>query len=99
MVWADADVWEQRTASTLGAKVLKMEAACSCKTLVSTYKLTRHCNPEHQHRHLHRRENLESHVTYFNNINVQTILFSHNCLRLRYGSLRTGMEQNSVIDA
>jgi hypothetical protein len=32
---------------------LKIEAACSSKTLVSAYKSTLHCNPEDQHQHLH----------------------------------------------
>jgi hypothetical protein len=33
-----------------------------CETSVSTYKPTRHYNPEDQHRHLHRCENLKSHI-------------------------------------
>jgi hypothetical protein len=38
---------------------LDMEAVCSSETLVSTYKSTRRYNP---HRHLHRRENLKTHM-------------------------------------
>jgi hypothetical protein len=37
-------------------------ASCSIETLVSTYKSTWRHKPE-QHRHLHRRENLRSHVS------------------------------------
>jgi hypothetical protein len=33
--------------------LLKMEAVCSCETLVSTYKSTMHYNPENQHQHHH----------------------------------------------
>jgi hypothetical protein len=32
------------------------------RMLVSTYKSTRHYNPEEQHWHLHHRENLKSHA-------------------------------------
>jgi hypothetical protein len=39
---------------------LKMETACFSEMLVCTYKSTRLCNPEGQHQHLHRRENLKS---------------------------------------
>jgi hypothetical protein len=41
---------------------LKMEAVCSSKTLVCIYKSSRLYNPKHQHRHLHHRENLKSHI-------------------------------------
>jgi hypothetical protein len=43
---------------------LKMEAVCSSETLVSTYESTRCCNTEDQHRHRHRRENFQSHITF-----------------------------------
>jgi hypothetical protein len=36
-----------------------MEAVCSPETLVSTYNATQRYNPEDQHGHLHRRENLK----------------------------------------
>jgi hypothetical protein len=39
-----------------------MEAVCSSETLVSTYKFTWHYNPKDQNRHLHRRDNLKSHI-------------------------------------
>jgi hypothetical protein len=44
---------------------LKMETVCSSETLVSTYKSTcpRRYNPEDKHRHLHRRENHDSHIS------------------------------------
>jgi hypothetical protein len=41
---------------------LKMEEECFSETLASTDKSTRRYNPEDQHRHLHRRENLRSHM-------------------------------------
>jgi hypothetical protein len=47
---------------TLCGLQLKMEAVCSSETLVSTFKSTWHYNPEDQHRHLHRRENLRSRI-------------------------------------
>jgi hypothetical protein len=34
------------------------EVVCSSETLISTYKSTRRYNPEDQHRHLHRREDI-----------------------------------------
>jgi hypothetical protein len=40
----------------------KMETVCFSETSVSTYKTARRHNPEEQHRHLHRRENLKSHI-------------------------------------
>jgi hypothetical protein len=46
----------------LGSLGQKMEAVCSSKTLISTYKSTRRYNPEDQHRHPHRRENVISHT-------------------------------------
>jgi hypothetical protein len=42
------------------ASGMNMEAVCFSATLVSTDKSTRRYNPEDQHRHLHRRENLKS---------------------------------------
>jgi hypothetical protein len=49
---------------------LNIEAVCSSETFVSTYKFIRRYNPADQQRHLHRRENVESHnrlgsVAYF----------------------------------
>jgi hypothetical protein len=44
------------------SSALKMEAVCSSETMISTYKSTRRHNPEEQHRHLHRRENLISYL-------------------------------------
>jgi hypothetical protein len=42
-----------------------METVCSSETLVSTYESTWRHNPEEQHQHLHRRENLKiSHSHY-----------------------------------
>jgi hypothetical protein len=41
-----------------------MAEVCSSDTLVSTCKSTRRYNPENQHRHLHRWENLECHITH-----------------------------------
>jgi hypothetical protein len=41
---------------------LKMEAVSSSKTLVSTYKFTRHYNPEDHHEYLHHHKNLRSHA-------------------------------------
>jgi hypothetical protein len=38
-----------------------METVCFSETLVSTYKFTPCYNPQDQHRHFHRRENLKSH--------------------------------------
>jgi hypothetical protein len=38
-----------------------METVCFSETLLSTYESTRRHNPEEQHRHPHRRENLRSH--------------------------------------
>jgi hypothetical protein len=43
------------------SSALKMETVCSSETLVSTFKSTRRNNPEDQHHHLHRSENLKSH--------------------------------------
>jgi hypothetical protein len=40
---------------------LKMEIVCFSETLVSAYESTQRQNPEEQHRHPHRRENLKSH--------------------------------------
>jgi hypothetical protein len=37
-------------------------AVCSSETLVSTFKFIRRYNPKDQYRHLHRRENLKSHI-------------------------------------
>jgi hypothetical protein len=42
---------------------LKMETVFFSEKLVSTYVSTRRYNPE-EHRHLHRRENLKSHISY-----------------------------------
>jgi hypothetical protein len=39
-----------------------METACFFATMVCTYKSTWRYNPEDQHRHIHRRENLKSHI-------------------------------------
>jgi hypothetical protein len=39
-----------------------MEAVCSSKTFVPTYKSTRRYNPGDQHRHRHSRENFRSHI-------------------------------------
>jgi hypothetical protein len=47
---------------------LKMEAVCSSETLVSTYKPIRRFNPYDQQRHIHRLENLKSHIA------MQTVL-------------------------
>jgi hypothetical protein len=44
----------------LNTSALKMETVCSSKMLVFAYQSTRRYNPEHQHRDLHRRENLKS---------------------------------------
>jgi hypothetical protein len=41
-----------------------METLCFSEMLVSTYKSTRRHNPEDQHRHLHRRENLKFHIEF-----------------------------------
>jgi hypothetical protein len=41
---------------------LKMEAILSSEALVSTFKSTRRHYPQYQHRNLHRRENLGSHL-------------------------------------
>jgi hypothetical protein len=41
---------------------VKMEAVCSPETLVPTDKCTRCNSPEDQHRHLHRRQILKSHM-------------------------------------
>jgi hypothetical protein len=38
----------------------KMETACFSETSVSTYESTWYHNPEEEHQHLHRRENLKS---------------------------------------
>jgi hypothetical protein len=43
---------------------LKMDTVYSLETFVSTYKCSRRCNSEDQHRHLHRRVNLKSHIKY-----------------------------------
>jgi hypothetical protein len=43
-----------------GLAALKMEAVYFSKTLVSTWKSKLRYNPEEQHRHFHRRENLKS---------------------------------------
>jgi hypothetical protein len=43
------------------SSALKMEVVRPPGKLVYTYKSIRHSNPEYQHRHLHRRENLTSH--------------------------------------
>jgi hypothetical protein len=37
------------------------ETVCFSETLVSSYESTRRQNPEQQHRHPHRHENLKSH--------------------------------------
>jgi hypothetical protein len=42
------------------SSALKMETVCFSETL-STYESTLRHNPDEQHRHLHRRENLKSH--------------------------------------
>jgi hypothetical protein len=42
-----------------------METVCFSETLLSTCKSTRRYNPEDQHRILHRRENLNSHIQEF----------------------------------
>jgi hypothetical protein len=44
--------------SGLRTSILKIEAVSSSETLVSTYKSTRLCNPEDQHRYLHHYENI-----------------------------------------
>jgi hypothetical protein len=62
-------VWLCRSIQTFRSNILlsysyslKMQAVCTSETLVSTNTSTRRYNPEDQHRHLHRRENLESHI-------------------------------------
>jgi hypothetical protein len=44
---------------------LKMKAVCLSEMLISTYEFTRCHNPEEQHRHFHRRENLRYHLFSF----------------------------------
>jgi hypothetical protein len=43
---------------------MKLEAACFFETPITIYKSTRRYNPEDQHRHLYRRDNLRSHLGY-----------------------------------
>jgi hypothetical protein len=38
---------------------MKLEVLCSSEMLVPTYKSTRRCNPEDQHGHIHRPEDLK----------------------------------------
>jgi hypothetical protein len=45
------------------SSALKKETLCLSETLVSTYRSTRCHNPEEQHRHPHRREDLKSHIS------------------------------------
>jgi hypothetical protein len=42
---------------------LMMEAARTSETLVNFYQITRRYNPEDNHIHTHRRENLKSYVS------------------------------------
>jgi hypothetical protein len=49
-------VWTRRFQRNMMPSALKMETACFCKTLVSTYGSTRRHDPE-EHHHLHHREN------------------------------------------
>jgi hypothetical protein len=42
------------------ALIFGVELVYSSETMVSPYKSARSYNAEHQHRHLHRRENLKS---------------------------------------
>jgi hypothetical protein len=43
---------------------LKMETVCPSETFVPTYESVRRHTPEDQHRHLHSRENLTSHISH-----------------------------------
>jgi hypothetical protein len=52
-----------------------MEAVCSSETLISIYESTRRHNPEDQHQHLHRRENLESPTLKLHFLNYHSLLF------------------------
>jgi hypothetical protein len=56
-----------------------MEEVYSSETLVSTYKSTRRCNPEDQHRHLHRRDNLKSNIQ---NEELHNFYSSSNIIRV-----------------
>jgi hypothetical protein len=53
--------WVVTPCKLVRLKILKMETICFSESLVSIYESTRRHNPE-QHRHLHRRENLRSHM-------------------------------------
>jgi hypothetical protein len=67
-----------------------METVCFSETLVSTYKSTRRYNPEDQHRHLRRRENLKSHVLlYFLFTVVRNVLKIIRQRQMGYNSDRT----------
>jgi hypothetical protein len=55
-------VWICRQIPT---STLQMETVYFSETLVYTYKFTRRYNPENQHRHFHRHENLISHLYVF----------------------------------
>jgi hypothetical protein len=50
-------MWTRRQIPTFRRK--KMGAVCFSEMLVSIYESTRRHNPEEQHRHLHRRDNLK----------------------------------------
>jgi hypothetical protein len=47
-----------------------MEAVFSSETFLLTYKAIRRLNPEDQHRHLHRHDNLKSNIDYMYLSNV-----------------------------
>jgi hypothetical protein len=48
--------------TSIPSSALKMKVICFSETLVPTYKFTRLHNPEDYHGHLHRHENLKSHL-------------------------------------
>jgi hypothetical protein len=49
-------------ASIIRAIALMMEAARTSETLVNVYQTTRRYNPENNHLHTHRRENLKPYL-------------------------------------
>jgi hypothetical protein len=64
-----------------------MERVCFSEMLVSAYKSTRRHNPEEQHRHLYRRENLKSHwynINYItNSVMTNSEAANFSCRRLQ----------------
>jgi hypothetical protein len=73
LVYADLALLGNNIIWMCRSLVLKMAAACSSETLVSTHMSIWFCNPEDQQSHFHHCEKLKSHTGYNTDLQHQTL--------------------------